>query len=540
MGQKINPISLRLHSTNRHFDSCWYSNYFYKNLITKDIFLQQYFNNFLKLLKLPTGRYSIQHLQKKTQVYNFLCYPKFTREWRSKIFGLKKKKNSFKKTRYFLKTKAEFKKKVKKHTKLNSFYTTLNQLALHKIQKKITSFQNFRLWSTLLKKSRLKKNTFFYKIEPIMYQPPLILNVSNLLQNTKMFSNLNNLRKDQKGQMNHLIFPVNYLLINTVKKLNTSFSNNNQLIKKNQFISFPNYSNFFPFFIKKWNKPFISFPNYSNLEPFDKFGTQLSKGSPFLLQKLKKQNLKSHKNNDQRVELLFKEQLTNSNLLFLQNLFIYKTLKTNLKVKKNVNFLDQKKTYSNLVTSEKIMKFKPFVPFPNFSNSSNFFPFGSFFSKKRTNKFGNKLKNGVNGLNIKSLSAFNTLNLKYKNYLESSLSSLYNLEMDLIPFKVKNDWQNANYLADEITYFLEKRIPFRRLKGKILRQLSKIPEIRGIRILCSGRVGGKSKKAQRSKTECIKYGQTSLQVFSSKIDFSAKTAFTSFGSVGVKVWICYN
>ena len=72
MGQKINPVSLRLQYTNRHFDSCWYSEYFYKNLITRDVFLQHYLNNFLKLLKLPAGRYSIQHLQKKTQIYNFL------------------------------------------------------------------------------------------------------------------------------------------------------------------------------------------------------------------------------------------------------------------------------------------------------------------------------------------------------------------------------------------------------------------------------------------------------------------------------------
>lgn len=65
MGQKINPISLRLQYTNRQFDNCWYSNYFYKNLINKDVLFHSYLNNFLKLMKLPTGRYSIQHLQKK-------------------------------------------------------------------------------------------------------------------------------------------------------------------------------------------------------------------------------------------------------------------------------------------------------------------------------------------------------------------------------------------------------------------------------------------------------------------------------------------
>jgi hypothetical protein len=104
MGQKINPVSLRLNYTNRHFDNCWYSSYFYKNLILKDLFLQFYLNNFLKLVKLSSGRYSIHHFQKKTQIYNFLCYSKSTREWRLKLFGLNKKQGPLKKSRYFLKS----------------------------------------------------------------------------------------------------------------------------------------------------------------------------------------------------------------------------------------------------------------------------------------------------------------------------------------------------------------------------------------------------------------------------------------------------
>ena len=147
----------------------------------------------------------------------------------------------------------------------------------------------------------------------------------------------------------------------------------------------------------------------------------------------------------------------------------------------------------------------------------------------------NSLNKGSNS----SLSSFQTLESKYKKYLESSLSSLYKLDFDLIPFKVKNDWQYAGFLADEIVSLLEKRIPFRRLKSKLIKQLSKVSTIRGVRITCSGRVGGKSKKAQRAKIESLKYGQTSLHVFSAPIDFSCKTARTSFGSVGVKVWICY-
>jgi len=133
-----------------------------------------------------------------------------------------------------------------------------------------------------------------------------------------------------------------------------------------------------------------------------------------------------------------------------------------------------------------------------------------------------------------------SLNSKYHAYFESFLSKFYKIPHNLNTLKVRNEWQYASYLADEIVFFLEKRVPFRKLKSKLLKQLTKNSQIRGIRITCSGRVGGKSKKAQRAKTECIKYGQTSLHVFSSPIDFSCKTARTSFGSVGIKVWICYH
>lgn len=408
MGQKINPVSLRLHYTNRHFDSCWYSNYFYKNLITKDILLRNYFNNFLKLLKLPTGRYSIQHLQKKTQVYNFFCYSKSTREWRSKLFGLAKQKNSLKKSKYFFKNNAKFKRKNRKQTKLSSFYCALNQVAIHKIQRKITGFQNFQLWS-------------------------------RLLETRKRISDINS--KKNK------LFPTFVFSINN--------STHSARVNKSNF-----------------SQPLVHKKNPEKINQ-----TTQSKNLNIFSSSKNQQNL--------------------SNLVFLQNLVIYKTLKLNSKKLKVSTF---------------------------------------FFNQKKINDQSRDKKTflSLNSSKIK------TLEFKYKNYLESSLSSFYGLDLELTPFKVKNDWQYASYLADEIVYFLEKRIPFRRLKTRILKQLSKISAIRGVRITCSGRVGGKSKKAQRAKVECLKYGQTSLQVFSSKIDFCVKTAFTSFGSVGVKVWICYN
>lgn len=505
MGQKIHPISLRLQFTNRHFDNCWYSNYFYKNLITRDIFLQQYFDNFCRLLKLPTGRYSIQHLQKKTQIYNFLCVPKSTREWRSKVLGLKKKKSSLTKTRYFFKNKTPLffdkkndKKKSKKYKKLYSFYTTLNQLAIYKIQKKITSFQNFELWWKFFKKSITKQEC-------------------------------------------NLVFPTNPYCLNTAKSPNIFLYNCNQpvyfyyqeKIGENQEQIFTKSAKFMALLKKKKffqaKQTALPHPNNSQKRQkneciFDVFGNSL-------------------------VDLKSNPPFTCFNLSFLQNLFVYKTLKSNLKIKKNVNFRKKDNVFfvpvcfpfknkicfeTPFFLSKKRMKMETKMENKSFEKMKNVFVFFPSLTKNPQNRhtFWPRLESN-------SLSVFNTCVLKYKNYLESSLSGLYKLEIDLLVFKIKNDWQHANYLADEIVYFLEKRITFRRLKSQISKQIAKIPEIRGVRITCSGRVGGKSKKAQRAKTECLKLGQTSLQVFSSKIDFSVKTARTSFGCIGVKVWICY-
>ena len=111
--------------------------------------------------------------------------------------------------------------------------------------------------------------------------------------------------------------------------------------------------------------------------------------------------------------------------------------------------------------------------------------------------------------------------------------------MKLVPFQVSTEKQSALFLAQEVVYFLEKRVSFRKIKDQILKELRNSKIIKGVRITCSGRVGGKSKKAQKAKTETVKQGQTSLGVFSSKIDFAQKSALTSFGLIGVKVWICF-
>ena len=130
-------------------------------------------------------------------------------------------------------------------------------------------------------------------------------------------------------------------------------------------------------------------------------------------------------------------------------------------------------------------------------------------------------------------------NLVYKSHLESFLSKQYNSFFNLHLFRTLMEMQGALFLVQEIIYYLERKIPFRRIKTQILKEIPRYKHIKGVRMSCSGRVGGRSKKAQRSKTQSVKIGQTPLGVFSSQIDFASKSALTRFGLIGVKVWVCH-
>ncbi len=75
----------------------------------------------------------------------------------------------------------------------------------------------------------------------------------------------------------------------------------------------------------------------------------------------------------------------------------------------------------------------------------------------------------------------------------------------------------------------------------VLKQLTELKPliVKGVLVQCSGRVAMKSKKAQKAKIQTFKYGETGLHVFNSKLDFKSSKAFTSFGTIGIKIWICY-
>ena len=72
MGQKVNPMSLRLEHTNRRFESCWYGDYQYSYLLSKDLKVKSYINSILKHLGCPESHISLIYMAKKIKI--LFCY----------------------------------------------------------------------------------------------------------------------------------------------------------------------------------------------------------------------------------------------------------------------------------------------------------------------------------------------------------------------------------------------------------------------------------------------------------------------------------
>jgi small subunit ribosomal protein S3 len=90
----------------------------------------------------------------------------------------------------------------------------------------------------------------------------------------------------------------------------------------------------------------------------------------------------------------------------------------------------------------------------------------------------------------------------------------------------------ASLLAEFITQQLEKRIAFRRAVRQATQRAQKA-SIKGIKIQVSGRLNG----AEIARSEWIREGRVPLQTLRADIDYSYKTAQTTYGVLGIKVWL---
>lgn len=106
-------------------------------------------------------------------------------------------------------------------------------------------------------------------------------------------------------------------------------------------------------------------------------------------------------------------------------------------------------------------------------------------------------------------------------------------DLKLTVEEVKNPDASAQLVAQSIAAELERRIPFRRLMKQKIEKAMSNKEVKGIKIAMGGRLDG----AEIARSEWLKQGRIPLQTLRANIEFGKATAFTTYGTVGIKVWI---
>ena len=116
--------------------------------------------------------------------------------------------------------------------------------------------------------------------------------------------------------------------------------------------------------------------------------------------------------------------------------------------------------------------------------------------------------------------------------LKAEVEKLINKQINLNIIEVKDVDVNAQLVAENIAAQLERRISFRRAMKQCMQRTMRAGAL-GIKTACSGRLGG----ADMARTEFYKEGTVPLQTLRADIDYGFAEANTTYGKVGVKVWI---
>jgi small subunit ribosomal protein S3 len=116
--------------------------------------------------------------------------------------------------------------------------------------------------------------------------------------------------------------------------------------------------------------------------------------------------------------------------------------------------------------------------------------------------------------------------------LKGELKKLTGKEVWIEVEEIKRPDLDAKLVADGIAKQLERRIPFRRVLKKAM-QTSMDAGAAGIKVQISGRIGG----AEIARVEWYKEGRIPLHTIRADIDYAHGRAETTYGSIGVKVWI---
>lgn len=419
MGQKINPISVRL-NVNRHQNSLWFSKNNYTKNLHKQILLKTYISKVFQVSNLPLGPCYIQILPKKLKIFPFFNNsnkPSFSNK-RSSLF------------RRYIQSK------YPKNRTLNSNSVLPRHFLLNSYNK---------CW---------KKDLFLWQNSKLFF---------------RLFSKLSSLQKNKKDDSKNVF-------------------------RKSRFLENEDRT------CEEEKSEFIRKSDFSILK------SEIKKDI-FRFSKLAKRNKKLI--HDSRNDVTWNNQLELNSFLDRQN------------KKKNYQVLVQwifYNLYSQFKRNELLITTK-----------QAWFLFFQFVLTKNVQYILNHNLSKTASLRKSYLST------KYLNVLESHVEKKLLCNSSILPFKVENEYKSAHLLANYLSIQLAKNRSHRQVLKRVFQKAKKFSFLKGIRIACSGRLGG----VELAKTEVKKMGQTSLNIFAEKIDYSSTKVSTKFGIIGVKVWLCY-
>lgn len=116
--------------------------------------------------------------------------------------------------------------------------------------------------------------------------------------------------------------------------------------------------------------------------------------------------------------------------------------------------------------------------------------------------------------------------------IKSAIHKMVNKDLSINVKEVKRPQTNAQLIAENVAIQLERRVAFRRAMKKVM-QIAMKSGAKGIKVKASGRLAG----AEMARTEWYMEGRVPLHTLRAKIDYGFSEAITTFGIIGIKVWV---
>ncbi len=116
--------------------------------------------------------------------------------------------------------------------------------------------------------------------------------------------------------------------------------------------------------------------------------------------------------------------------------------------------------------------------------------------------------------------------------LRDELAQLTGKEIGINVEEIKRPEIDAQLVGDNVTHQLVQRVSFRRAMKRAVQSAMRMGA-QGIKIRCSGRLGG----AEIARSEVYHEGRVPLHTLRADVDYATSTAKTTFGTIGVKVWV---